>query len=235
MWPVWGQLLHSVKTGESARRLLTGTEAFGHLHADKEAAAIFNDAMAEFTTLVAEELVRRYDFRDTRCVVDVGGGHGALIAAVLAANPGLTGVLLDLAHAMPGARAHLRSAGVEARCKLVEGDFFQSIPEGGDLYLLKAVLHDWNEERCASILRNCRRAMPARARLAIIERVMPQALAPCTQHTALARADLNMLVALGGRERGEPEFRALLDAAGFRLARVVDLAVEYSVIEALPV
>lgn len=233
MWPVWGHLLHSIASGQSARRLLTGADDFRHLEGDREAAAFFNGAMAEFTRLVAKEVVARYDFADCGTIVDVGGGHGALIAAVLAAHPSMRGVLLELPHALPGARAYLEAAGVAARCEMVCGDFFSAVPPA-DAYLLKAVLHDWDDDECAAILRNCRRAIAQHGRVAIVERVMPARLCASPAHQAIARADLNMLLAQGGRERSEAEYRALLQRAGFRLSRIVHTSLEYSVVEGIP-
>ena len=156
-----GDLLHSVKTGETARARAGGTDRFGHLETDKEAAAVFNSAMAELSRLVSSEVLHSYQFRGMRRIVDVGGGYGALLAAVLQAHPQLRGVLLDLPHAIEGARAHLTNAGLADRCEFVAGSFFESIPGGGDAYLLKAVLHDWNDEESVTILRNCRRAIRA--------------------------------------------------------------------------
>jgi hypothetical protein len=234
MWPVWGHLLHSVKTGESARPLLTGVDGFQHLDKDPAAAAIFNRAMAEFTRLVADEFVRRYDLSPFRRIVDVGGGHGALLAAVLAAAADARGVLVDLTHAVGGAARHLAAAGMADRSECIAGDFFRAVPEGGDLYLLKAVLHDWEDEAAIRILASCRRAIAAHGRLAIVERVLPDRLSSSPHDHALARADLNMLVALGARERSEAEFVRLLREAGFRLSRRIDTALEYSILEALP-
>lgn len=233
-WPIWGNLLHSVKTGESARKLVTGTEGFGHLEHDAEAAAVFNRAMAEITRFIAAEVVRAYDFAGMRRVVDVGGGYGALLEAILEAHPSAHGVLYDLPHAVEGARAHLASAGLAQRCECVAGSFFDSVPGGADAYLLKSVIHDWNDERSAVILRNCRRAMPQYGKLLLVEQIMPARFEASSFHHAIARADLTMLVGPGGRERKEAEFGALLHSAGFRLARVVATALEYSILEGIP-
>jgi hypothetical protein len=233
-WSVWGNLLYSVRTGESARKLTTGTDDFGHLVCSSEIAALFNRAMAEFTRLVAAETLRVYDFAGLRRIVDVGGGYGVLLASILDGYPTARGVLFDLPHAVEGARTHLASAGVADRCACIAGDFFDSVPSGGDAYLLKAVIHDWNDERCTAILRNCRGAMSDGGKLLIIERVMPARVKASSAHRAITRADLNMLVALTGRERTEAEFCALLDSSGFRLANVIATGVEYSIIEALP-
>ncbi len=230
-WPMWGNLLRSVKTGESARRVAFGTEGFGHLERDAEAATVFNDAMAELSRLVAAEVVRTYDFTGIRSIVDVGGGRGALLAAILEAHPNMRGTVLDRPHAFAGvARVN---ANWQDRFNLVAGDFFKCVPQAADLYLLKNIIHDWDDERSALILRNCRSAMPARGRLVLIERVMPDRLEASALHRTIAWADLAMLIGTGGRERTEAEFRMLLDRAGVTIVALIPTAVEYSILEAI--
>jgi hypothetical protein len=234
VWPVAGELLRSVKTGEATRARAGGVDHFGHLGNDKEAAVVFNGAMAELSRLVSSEVLRSYHFHVMRRIVDVGGGYGALLGAVLQAHPPLSGVLLDLPHAIAGARAHLTEAGVADRCELVAGSFFDSIPGGADAYLLKAVLHDWNDEEAVAILRNCRRAVAAAGKLLVVERIMPERFEACALHHAIARVDLTMLVEFGGRERTQAEFRVLFESAGFALAKVTATSLEYSLLEGLP-
>jgi hypothetical protein len=235
LWPVWGNLLYSVKTGKSARAMLAGTEGFDHLAHDPRAAAVFNKGLAELTSLTARSVVAAYDFSTLRHVVDVGGGYGQLLAAILHAHPGVRGTLFELPHAIDGARAFLTRAGVIGRCELVAGDFFQSVPAGADAYLLKSVIHDWNDERAGAILHNCRRAMTrAGARLLLAERVVPARFEPSPQHRALARTDLSMLVTHAAAERSEAGFRALLDATGYDVTRIVPGDHAFSVIEAVP-
>jgi orsellinic acid C2-O-methyltransferase len=230
----WAHLLRSVKTGESARKLANGAGYSGHLERDPDAAGIFNGAMMELTRLVATRVVQSYDFAGARRIVDVGGGYGTMLAAVLEAYPSLHGVLFDRPHAIDGARAHLASAGVADRCELIAGDFFDSVPGDTGVYLLKAVIHDWNDEQSIAILRNCRGAMAGDARLLIVERILPARFEACPLHRAIARVDLVMLVERGGRERTEAEFRTLLDASGFDLARIFQTDFEYSVMECVP-
>jgi orsellinic acid C2-O-methyltransferase len=234
MWPVWGNLLHSVRTGESARKLCTGLDGFDHLEQDEEVAAMFNRAMADVTRLVASEAVRAYEFAGMRRIVDVGGGYGALLATVLKANPDACGVLLDLPHAIAGARVHLAAAGLAERCEFITGSFFDSVPPGADAYVLKTIIHDWDDDQSTIILRNCRRAIPPTGKLLLIEQILPDRFEACARHQAIARADLNMLVGLGGRERTEAEFGALLGLSGFRLARVVPTGLEYCLLEGVP-
>jgi orsellinic acid C2-O-methyltransferase len=232
-WPVWGNLLYSVKTGGSARKLVTG-DGYAHLECDPKAASIFNRAMVELTQLVADEVARVYDFSEARRLVDVGGGYGELLTALLAAYPALHGVLVDLPHAIDGAAARIAHVGVAQRCELVAGNFFDSVPGGGDVYLLKSVLHNWDDGQSSVILGNCRRAMSEKSKLVLVERIMPARMRGSADERAIVRTDLNMLVGLGGRERTEPEFAALLASSGFKAARVLPTTVDFSVIEGVP-
>jgi SAM-dependent methyltransferase len=234
LWPIWGHLLYSVETGESARTLLLGTRGFEHLERDPEAEAVFHQAMVELTRLISRDVVRAYDFSGLTRIVDVGGGYGELLAAILEKNPGAVGVLFDQAHAIEGGRRRLEAAGLESRCEFVAGDFFDAVPSGADAYILKSVLHDWNDESCRTILDRCRRAMDSSGKLLLVERVVPEPLEPSADHQAVARSDLLMLVALAGQERTEAQFRDLLDAAGFRMARAVPVGSTFCVLEASP-
>jgi orsellinic acid C2-O-methyltransferase len=233
MWSVWGNLLHSVNTGESAKKLATGSEGFDRLEADPESAANFNRAMVELTRLDSASIVSACDFSEMTTVMDVGGGYGELLAAILDANPALRGVVFDRPHAMADGRRKMESALLAHRCDFVEGDFFASIPGGADAYVLKSVIHDWNDERSKMILRNCHRAMHAQARLLLVERIVPIRLEASAAHRAIARSDLNMLVALGSMERTETEFRALLVATEFEVVSVRSAGPTFNIIEAM--
>jgi ubiquinone/menaquinone biosynthesis C-methylase UbiE len=233
-WPVWGNLFHSVMTGESARSLLSGTEGFEHLARDPEAAETFHRAMVELTRLVARDFVRAVDWSRTKKIVDVGGGYGELLATALTACPGSIGVLFDTAQAIERGRSHMRAAGLEHRCEFVAGDFFEWVPRGADTYVLKSVIHDWNDERAAEILASCRRAIAPEGRLLVVERIVPERLGSSPDDQGLACSDLHMLVQLAARERTEPELRSLLSAAGFRTARVSPLRSTLAVIEVVP-
>jgi SAM-dependent methyltransferase len=234
LWSTWSHLLDSVKTGESARKLVTGMDGFDRLKADPQSAALFNQAMREGTRLSAVGVVAAYDFSAMKRIVDVGGGYGELLAAILEANPALTGVLFDLPHAIDGAWSHLESHGVASRCEAVAGDFFEAVPGGADAWVLKSVLHDWNDERSQVILGNCARAMNGQGKLLIVERIMPQRLEVSAAHQLIARIDLTMLVALASQERTELQFRTLLAAAAFRVTRILPTSSGFSVIEAAP-
>ena len=230
-WHVWGNFLHSVRTGESARTLITGTPGFSHLDRDPQAAAIFNRAMADLTRLTAIEVARTYDFAGKR-VMDVGGGYGELLAQILSAYPTARGVLFDMDHAITKARDYLGGRDLGERCEFVSGDFFMSVPSGSDVYILKSVIHDWPDERAKVILQTCRSAMRLSARLLLVERLMPERLQPSATDEALARSDLHMLVALGAQERTFDQMRALLSSAGLRTLRRIDTDSGHSIIEA---
>lgn len=230
-WQVWANLLHSVKTGQSARAHMSGEAGFAHLERDPQAAQIFNQAMVDLTRLAALDIARAYDFAG-QCVMDVGGGYGELLAQILTAYPSARGVLFDMPHAISKARDHLANRSLEGRCEFVTGDFFASVPTGADVYLMKTVIHDWPDERARDILRTCRRAMAPGARLLIIERLMPERLEPSAASRALARVDLHMLVALGAKERSLEEMRALLGSTGFQQVRRIGTESEFQILEA---
>lgn len=230
-WAAWGHLLHCIRTGQGTRELVVGTPGFTHLDRNPEAAAIFNQAMVQLTRLAALEVVKAYDFGGKK-VMDVGGGYGELLAQVLIAYPTARGVLFDMAHAISKARDAFAERGLAARCEFVAGDFFESVPAGADVYLLKSVIHDWPDDRAITILQACRRAMQPTAKLLLVERMMPERLEASAQSESLARSDLHMLVALGAQERAPAEFEVLLRAAGLTTARVLDTGGDFQIIEA---
>jgi hypothetical protein len=236
LWPVWGNLLYSVRTGRSARTLLLGTEGFAHLEKDPEAAATFYRLTVEMTRQTAELLLQAYDFAGLARIVDVGGGHGELLARILRANPDAAGILFDLPLAIEGATKAFREnhPDLQGRSTFVAGDFFAVLPSGADAYLLKSVLHDWDDGRCAQILANCRRAMTEEARLLVIEPILPERSHAVALHATLAQHDLTMLAALGAQERTERAFAALLQGAGLRIERLVPIGPVYSLLDCRP-
>lgn len=229
-WEHWGHLLHSVTTGGTAVEKLRGVPMFDYLQTNPEYAKTFNDAMTGTSGMAIQAAVPLYDFTDRRLIVDVGGGHGALLAAVLAAAPEARGIVFDLPSVVEGAQETLDAAGVGARCTTVGGSFFDSVPEGGDTYLLKAIIHDWNDEKALTILRNVRKAMAPGGRVLLFELVLPAGAPP---HPGLL-LDLEMLVHVGGRERTSDEYAALLARAGFRHTRVIQTAGPVCIVEAVP-
>ena len=235
-WRSWGNLLHSVRTGESATQHLYGMGSFEYLAAHPEQAVIFNEAMAEATRQVAGALVAAYDFSRFRAVADIGGGSGTLLAAILAATPNLHGMILDLPAGIAEAAHKLAVADVSDRCEVLAGDFFRAVPSGADAYILKSVIHDWDDERSITILLNCRKAISSDGKLLLVERVMPTRMEASPNNHRMAMLDTHMLVMPGGRERTEDEYRALLASARFELTHVLRLreGVGVSVIEAVP-
>jgi SAM-dependent methyltransferase len=227
----WGDLLGSVETGEPAFRRVFGMDPFDYMAQHPDEAANFDAAMADFTKHIALAVAAAYDFSPFRRIVDVGGGNGALLAGILKANPKLTGVLFDLPQVADRAAAPMRELGLADRCEIVGGDFFEAVPAGGDAYLLKHVIHDWNDDRATAILKSCRRAMGAEAKLLIVEGVYPPRIDQSDESRGAASNDVNMLVCTGGRQRSEAEFRSLYEAAGLRLTRIVPTQTPVKVIE----
>lgn len=220
-WERWGGLDASVRSGLSDRRRRGDEDGFAALGG--EAAALFHRAMVQLTRAVAQAFVARVRLDGVRQVVDVGGGNGELLATVLAARPDAHGVSFDLPAGLADAPTVFARAGVAARARCVAGSFFERMPEQADTYLLKSVLHNWDDDRCVQLLARCRAAMAPGARVWILERVVPDRRGTSARDRAIARADLNMLLAQSGRERRRGEFVALCDAAGLYLEDGVDL------------
>jgi len=215
----WQELLNAVRTGEVAFERTYGTPLFDWLATHREADAMFNDAMTSHTSREADAVVAAYDFGEFKTIVDVAGGHGSLLARILAANPSARGVLFEQPHVVDGAVALLQQAGLGERSSTVAGSIFESVPAGGDLYILKRILHDWDDELSRVILENCRRAMNVGGRVLVVDQVIPPGNDP---HVGKFH-DLSMMVMLGAQERTREQFAALLLSAGLRLTRVVTL------------
>lgn len=230
LYQAWGDLLHGVRTGQPAFEHHFGMPVFDYYARHPEADRILNEALVGYTNQVARGVVSAYDFSAFETIVDVGGGYGALLAAVLRSVPTARGVLFDQPHVVAGAEGLLTAAGVADRCARVGGDFFGAVPAGGDAYILSQILHDWDDERSLAILAQCHRAVPARGKLLIVEFVLP----PGNEPFFGKWLDLHMLVVASGRERTAAEYEALLRAAGFALARIVPTAAGPSVVEAAP-
>jgi hypothetical protein len=224
-WRSWGDLLYSVQTGESAATHLYGMNGFEYFARHPEQAAIFNAAMAEHTHHVGQALAAALDFSRFRTIVDVGGGNGALLAIILTACPDVHGVVFDLPRGCEDAQRHVEAAGVADRCEVIPGDFFQAVPTGADAYVLKNVIHDWDDGPSVSVLKRCREAMLEKSKLLLVERLMPVKMEVSIGHSQIAMMDMNMLVMPGGRERTELEYTNLLEAAGLRWSATIRLPV----------
>jgi hypothetical protein len=228
-WQAWGDLRHSVQTGEYAFRHVHGMSPWEYRLRDPEAGAVFDQAMTGRSSAEVDAALAAYDFGRFGTVVDVGGGQGAFIAGLLARHQGTRGVLFDLAHVVARAEPLLEAAGVADRCRVEAGSIFESIPEGGDVYVLKRVLHDWEDEDAAAILRMCRRVTAADQPLVVIDWVIRRG----PEGAAAKLLDLALLVSPGGKVRTRDEWAALFDAAGFRLANIYPTDAGENVIEAI--
>ena len=227
---VYANAMHSVKTGESAVPATVGHGVFEHFAQHPELSKVFNDAMTGFSAVVVPAVIEAYDFSGIRTLVDVAGGHGAVLAAILQKHPTMKGVLFDVDHVIAGAGRALAAQGLSDRCTTASGDFFTAVPAGGDAYIMKHIIHDWNDDKAAVILTNIRKVLPRDGRVILLESVIPEGNEP-----GLGKImDLEMLVMPGGRERTEREFRALFDRAGFTLTRVVSNQSPLSVVEGRP-
>jgi len=230
----WRELEHCVRTGEPVWHMRGEPDWVAGIAKDPVEAANFDAAMADFTRVSAMAVAAAYDFTPFRTLIDVGGGNGALLVGILRANPHLQGVVAERADAAERANKLIAEHGLEPRCRAVTADFFREVPAGGDAYLLKHVIHDWDDERAGTILANCRRVIPPNGRLLIIEGVYPPRIDGSLASRGAAANDVNMLVGTGGRQRSEVEFRSLFMAAGFRLTRIVPTLAPVSVIEGVP-
>lgn len=235
MVQAWQQLDACVRTGETAFDEVFGTDFFAYLKGRPELSAQFNAAMSQGTRSTAAALPTGYDFAPFSTVVDIGGGDGTLLATILCRHQHLRGILYDTAEGVARAAQTLERSGVADRCEVRTGDFFASIPEGGDLYLLKSVVHDWDDQWAATILGLCRRVIPDHGRLLIVEPVLSDRVDGSTP-ALMYLSDLNMLVNVGGRERTRADFEDLCRRSGFRLVTVTALPppVVFSAIEAMP-
>lgn len=227
-WKAWGELMHSVRTGENAAVHALGTDVWEYRRRNPSAEEMFDAAMRTFTRSSASAEVAAYDFARHAVVADIGGGIGAMIAAILTADDTMRGILFDQAEVVKGARDVLESAGVADRVEVVGGDFFDAVPEGADAYVLRRILHDWEDDACLRILANIRRVMAGDERLIIIDGVV----GPPNEDPLVKFLDLMMLVSAGGRERTDSEWTDLLGRAGFRLDAIIPATANSSVLVA---
>lgn len=227
-WGMWGDIERSVKTGSPSTPDGSKLPLFEYLARDGVAAGVFDAAMADLSNARDVSAISGYDFSRFATVVDVGGGEGRLIRSVLASYPSMSGIIFDLAEVIERARPVVTAAGLASRCSLVAGSFFDTVPPGADAYLLKQVLHDWQDDKAETILANCRRAMSGQSVLLVIEMIVPDDASP-----SMAKlSDIEMLVSVGGRERTLGEYRSILRASNLRLCDVHDTRSPFSIIEA---
>ena len=236
VWRAWGDLMAGVETGRPSHERGIVAEPFVEFGDNPEGARNFNQAMSEGTRREAPGIIESYDFTQFSTLVDVGGGDGSLLGEIVSATPGLRGVLFDTAAGSAQAPERLGDAGVDDRCEIVVGDFFESVPDGADAYIMKSVIHDWDDDQCATILSNCRRAMEADAKVLVVEPALPATVKPSFALLGVIMSDLNMLMNTGGKERTEEEFASLLRVSGFEPTGVTRLPKPstLSVIEGTP-
>ncbi|GAB4238943.1 MAG: methyltransferase [Elainellaceae cyanobacterium] len=227
-YAAWGELLYSVQTSNSAFEKRFGAQVFDYFAQHPESAKVFNAAMTSGSMLENQAIVAAYDFSGIQTIVDVGGGQGSLLAAILKTTPTLKGIVFDQPSLQPKAEALLEANEVGDRCQFIGGNFFESVPGGGDAYLMKHIIHDWDDERSLTILQLCRQVMPDNGRVLIAEQV----ISPGNDPSVSKFMDLNMLIMTsGGRERTEVEYEQLLSRAGLRLTRIVPTTSDISIVE----
>jgi hypothetical protein len=237
MMRAWGELEYSVRTGKASWDHVFGTKPFEYLSANPERYELFHSAMADRARVAAPAIASGYDYSRFGTLMDVGGGNGQLLSLILEATPGLRGILFDHPTGVGAAEANLRAVGVGDRCEVVAGDFFVEVPAGADAYLMKTVIHQWNEDESATILGNVRKVIPKDGSLLLVERVLPARVESDDVRRSFLH-DLNVLVTTAGKERTEAEFRALLEASDFELTEVVatkDEPTAYRIMVAKPV
>jgi hypothetical protein len=228
-WQAWGKLHESVRSGQTMVSQLFGMPIYEYYAAHPEDRAAFSRAMGNFSVLAAQGIVQQYDFAHARHIVDVGGAHGDLVLAILRANPHARGTVFDLPPVAEAARQAITAQSDHGRCAVLGGDFFQAVPPGGDIYLLKGILIDWKDAEALRILHNCRTAITPDGKLLVIEPVLPD-----DNHPSPAQLfDLNMLVMIGGQARTAGEYGSLLAQAGFRLNRTIPTGSPSHVLEAV--
>jgi ubiquinone/menaquinone biosynthesis C-methylase UbiE len=228
-WRVWGDLGYSVKTGKPAWGKVHGAECLEYFADRPEHYEIFNRAMTEMSVSSAPAVVEAYDFSKIDTLADIAGGHGFLLSQILRANPRLKGILFDVPSVIEGAARLLTREGVVSRVEKVSGDFFRSIPGGADAYLMKHIIHDWDDARAKLILHNISRVIRRGGRVLLVEIVVPEGN---DQHLSKLM-DLEMLTSPGGVERTAREYRLLLGQSGFRLTQIIPTKSAYSIIEAI--
>ena len=229
----YGEMMHTVETGQPAIERVAGVPVFELFARDVDESELFNDAMTSMSAAIIPAVLQAYDFSGVTVLADIAGGHGRMLGEILRTYPDMSGMLFDIDHVVAGAYANLAAMEIADRCETLSGDFFYSVPRGADTYLMKHIIHDWDDDKAGIILRNVRAALADRAdgRLLLVESVIPSGSASQNPHIATL-GDLEMMLLPGGRERTADEFRVLLASAGFELTRIIPTASMVSVIEA---
>lgn len=230
----FGDLMHTLQTGEPAFEHTFRMSRWEQLAQDPEKAAVFNAAMQSRSEEIRAGVASAYDWARFRSIIDVGGGRGTLMAGLLKAHSNLRGTVFDVDAGLAETEAYLKGQGVRDRCEIVSGSFFESIPAGHDAYVLKSIVHDWNDEKAGAILASVRKAMAAQARLILVEHVMPARPETSVGSRRIFVDDIQMLVMLDGQERTEVEYRTLMQRAGLRLTRVLPTDSIFHLIEGVP-
>jgi methylase of polypeptide subunit release factors len=226
-----GDVMHTLRTGGIAFDHLFGMGVWEYRAQHPEAAKIFDEAMANLVGMYNAAVLASYPFSTIDRVVDVGGGDGSLMVALLQANPRMKGMLFDLPHVAEKATRRIGNAGLAGRCEILAGDAFASVPGGGDAYILSRMINGFDDARAVALLKNCHQAMTEKGKLLVVQRVLPDRVQHSIAVQALVLSDFNMMVMIGGRERTEGECRALLEEAGFRVTKVIPTQSEMTIIE----
>ena len=228
-FPIWAELPYTIRTGKPSFEKAFGMSAFDYLWTHPEAMKEFNDSMTSSSAFSIEAVLDSYDFSEVSKLVDVGGGQGLLLASIIKKYPHMKGILFDVPAVVEEAREIINSYGVTDRCEIVGGDFFASVPTTADASIMKFVIHDWNDEQCITILRNCRNALPKGGKILVVEMVLPEGNEPSIGKYL----DVHMMLYGSGCERTEKEYRELFDKAGFELSRIVPTMSPFSIVEGI--
>jgi SAM-dependent methyltransferase len=227
-YKTWNQFPETLRTGETSFDLAFGEPFFDHLQTNAERAANYNDVMTDHSTMNSSQVAQSYDFSQFNTLMDVGGGHGFLLAEILKATPALKGIVFDMPGVSLESGNQFEKSGLSDRASIIEGSFFETLPRDADGIIMKSIIHDWNDEKSRRILENCRDAVGPNGKVLLVEFVLPEANMPGFANLL----DLEMLAISGGQERSEREFRDLFDSAGLRLSRVYPTRSGQSILEA---